>query len=220
VLWFKGMAMLPLLSGWTPLGRHVISLALLATVPWWADYFPHVLGKVDARIAGVLADMLEDTGRTDRIVAADEPALATLAAGKRLNWTVDDSVYRDTFGQLRFTAPSSPFPTVDAALAAIASMASAQVGDMTDEARATLFANFERYKRRDLRAVGIVFLPAARDALRDGIPSVARAAHGFLDAWTTQPVETPDPRDADYAERLELQRAVKDSSATVVRAAH
>lgn len=154
------------------------------------------------------------------IVAAVEPPVATLAGGTRLTWLVDDSVYRYTFGPLHITSPPSPFPRAMRRSRRSRNTATAQVRDMTDDSRATLFANLQRDKRRDLRAIGVVFLPAARDARRGTSPSVVRAARRFLDAWATQPVEMPDPRDADYDARLELQHMRDEATTAPARAAH
>jgi hypothetical protein len=215
-LWFKGMDLLPLLSGWNALGRRFVSVALLATVPWWVDYFPQALQRIDADIAGVLRGMMADIDRTDRMVSASEPMQATLAMGTRLTWRLDGSAYSDTLGRLRFVPPPTPFRSANDALTALTTTVTTQVGEMNEDARAALFANLERDKRRDLRAAGIVFLPAATQTLSPEVaaPNVTRAARRFLEAWTTQPVETPDPHDADYDARIALQRVVERSLTT------
>src|SRR5262249_40413116 len=99
-LWFRGMALLPLLSGVAPLARWAWSALPLLTLPWWIEAFPHSVSRYSTDMAGVLGDMFADVGRMDRLVATDA-AQATLAGGERIVWRLEASAYADTLGRFQ-----------------------------------------------------------------------------------------------------------------------
>jgi len=180
VVWFKAMAMLPLLSGLVPWGRWIFSLLLLSTLPWWMDTFPAALSPFSRDVGSILADMFADIAPTDRLVATD-PAQATLATGERLVWRLGDSVYADTLGTLRFVPPA---PTLAGAVAfdTLTRSIAQQTRTLDDATRAALFARLERDKRNDLTGVRDAFVPAAKEASIDPAASATTraAAERFL----------------------------------------
>jgi hypothetical protein len=209
-LWFEGMTVL-LGEGMPFLLRAFISILLVLTLPWWGEYFPSAITQLNAQWAAVIGDILADTQRVDRVVAFT-PDEATLADGERLAWRSREGTYKDTFGRLAFTPPAPAPPSADAALAALVDAVTQQVRAMTADDRTALFARLREDKRRDLRAAGIVFLPAAKEAAlatgADG--SLRRAATAFLSNWLTQPIDEPNVRDAAYRERVHLYAILAD----------
>lgn len=83
---------------------------------------------------------------------------------------------------------------------------------MDESYRVELFARLKQDKEDDLKAAGIVFLPAAKVALLrlDGGVPVRRAAKEFLSAWFTMPTETFDKYSLGYEERLRLYAQMAD----------
>jgi hypothetical protein len=183
VVWFKAMAMMPLLSGLAPWGRWTISLLLLSTLPWWMDTFPAAMSPFSRNLGSILADMFADVAPTDRLVATD-PAQATLASGTRLVWRVGDSVYADTIGTFRFLPPNAPLAG-DAAFDALTRSIAEQTRQLDDARRAALFARLERDKRNDLTGARDAFLPAAKEAAIDPAASATTraAAERFLRSY-------------------------------------
>jgi len=181
VIWFKAMALIPLLANLAPWGRWVLSALPLLTLPWWMDAFPQALAHFNRQIASIVGDMFADVSRTDRLIAS-EPAQATLANGDRLVWRLPESVYAHTFGQFRFVPPNPHLASEKAALAALTDALTIQVRALDDNSRAELFTRLDRDKRADLKEVGYVFEPAAGEASADPAASAAtrRAASHFL----------------------------------------
>ncbi|MEO8754576.1 MAG: hypothetical protein ABI624_18060 [Casimicrobiaceae bacterium] len=210
-LWFAGMALLPVMADMAWPGRVVITLLPLLALPWWSESFPRVLAGMSAEWASVVGEMFEDLDKTDRVLAS-EPALATLAGGERLVWRAGDGVYAATFGRMRFTPPATEAPSADAALAALADAVTTQMRALSETERIALLAQLKADKLVDLRAAGIVFLPAAKEALLDpqGGAALRRAARGFLAEWMVQPRETPYERELGYQQRLRFVRALAD----------
>jgi hypothetical protein len=116
-VWFKGMALMPLISGMTPVGRWILSALPLLTLPWWMEGLPHALAYFSRDTAYLVREVFADIARADRLVAW-EPEQATLANGERLVWRFDESVYADTIGRFKFAQPNPPSASEKAAAAA------------------------------------------------------------------------------------------------------
>jgi len=84
----------------------------------------------------------------------------------------------------------------------------AQMRARDDASRAKILAQLAEDKRNGRAKAGFVFLRAARDAFvdRNAQPAVHEQARRFLEAWVTQPVEEPWPRDLAFATRIRLLR--------------
>lgn len=212
-LWLKGISILPWLRQFTATGRVVVAALPLLAIPWFADYFPRGLRAFNADVAEIIGDMFGDLDPLGRLVATD-PAEAAQARGGRLVWgarQATEGPYADTFGRLRYAPPPSPFVSPDAALAALADKTTQEVAAMDDPTRARLFSNLARDKRNDLKAAGIVFMPAAK-ALIDApatMPSQI-VARQFLVEWLTMPREAFDQRSLGYEERRRLYGRIAD----------
>ncbi len=175
VVWFKAMAMMPLLSGLAPWGRWILSLFLLSTLPWWMGTFPAAISHFSRHLGSILADMFADISPTDRLVATD-PAQATLATGARLVWRLGDTVYADTIGTFRFVPPDAPLAG-DVVFDTLSRSIAEQTGALEDTKRAALFARLERDKLNNLTGAGNAFLLAAKETAIDPVASAtARAA--------------------------------------------
>jgi hypothetical protein len=209
-VWFEGMTVL--LGENVPLPARVfIAVLPLLALPWWGDYFPRTLSHLNAQWASVISDILGESERVDRLVASD-PVDATLADGERLIWRAGDGVYKETFGRIRFTPPNPAPSSADAALAALADTVTAQTRALSVDERTAMFARLKVDKLHDLRAAGIVFLPAAKEAVLDprSDPALWRVAATFLVEWLNQPMDAPRPRDLGYQERGRLLGALAD----------
>lgn len=211
VLWFKGMSILPWLGNFTPAGRWFIAAMPLLGLPWFANAFPQGIRWFNSDFAEVIGDMFGDLDPLGRLVAT-EPAAAAQAGGVRVVWRAGEGAYADTFGRLRYLSPQTPPASADAALAALADTVTRQVGAMDDANRIELFARLKRDKENDLTRAGIVFMPAAKNALLDpqSSASVQRAARQFLTEWFTQPTETFDQYSLGYEERRRLYARMAD----------
>jgi type IV secretory pathway TrbD component len=183
-VWFKGMALMPLLSGMTPMGRWILSALPLLTLPWWMDGLPNALAYFSNDTAYLVREVFADIVRTDRLVAA-EPEQATLANGERLVWNFDDSVYADTIGRFKFVQPNPPLASDKAAVAALTETVTIQARAFDDAVRAELFANLIRNRHTGLKEGEYVYLPAAKEAAADPAASAAtrRSAKRFVDEW-------------------------------------
>lgn len=214
-VWFAGTALiLPAL----PLPVHLLLAALpLVALPAWGDVLPRYLRHLNPDMAEVVGDMLGDIDITGRLVAS-EPAQALLATGEVLRWPAGGGAHAATFGRLRFTRPVPPPQDGDRALAALAAATTAQVAVMPEAERAALFAQLEHDKWAGRPDAGLVFLPAARQAVLDAQSPgpVRKAAGDFLSAWVTQPVEEPWPRHLGFRERVRLFRELGDVPVTGV----
>ena len=204
-LWFGGMALLLSLSDMAWPARVLLAILPLLSLPWWGDTFPRMLSGMNREWGSVVNDMFDDISRTDRLVVT-EPERALLAGGERLAWRAGDGVYADTFGRFRFPAPPVTPVSEDAALAALADTVAVQARALAAPERVELLNRLRQDKLADLRAVGIIFLPAAKEALLDpqADPAVRRAAKAFLVEWVVAPAEVPYPRDLAYNERKRL----------------
>ena len=185
----------------------IIGTVTLLAVPWWGSAFPRMLRGMNAPFGEVIADMLGDVDALDRLVLSS-PDDATLADGQRIVWRTGDTLYADTFGQLPLRRPAPAPADDDAALDALADAVVAHVRTLDPQARTALFARLARDKTEGRARAGYVFVRAARDALVDVArePDERRSATRFLEAWVTQPVEEPWPRDLAFAARIRLLR--------------
>lgn len=227
-LWWQGMA---ILLGGMPRNAALFAAILpLLALPWWGERIPVALRHLDAEVADVIADMLGDLDPTGRLVAS-EPARATLVDGERVLWHAGGGVYAETFGRLHFAPPSRSFANGDLALAALVDQVTGQVNALDAAQRTTLFAHLEADKLVGLREAGLVFLPAAKQALLDpyGDAALQLAAKRFLSEWVVQPIEEPYARAVGYEERVNLFRGLTDvpvpeiaipATQVVERAAH
>lgn len=210
-MWFAGMRLLPAMQNFNAPGRIVFSILPLLTIPWWFDYFPSTIRVLSAPLASVVGDMFYDIDILDRF-AATAPVDALLAHGDRIVFRAGDGPYADTFGRLRFKPPATTPANADVALALLAQQANDDVRAFDDGKRVTFFTALARDKKLDLRAAGIVALPAAREALIDAgtEPHVRRAARAFLEEWTTSPTEEADPHLPAYHARIALTQSLAD----------
>jgi len=89
---------------------------------------------------------------------------------------------------------------------------------MSATERATLFSRLAADKVGELPHAGIIFLPAAKEALLDAhADDVTRvAARAFLSDWVTQPVAEPYPHDAGFRQRVQLFRDLTDLPVPVI----
>ncbi len=183
-VWFKGMALMPLISGMTPVGRWILSAIPLLTLPWWLDGLPNALAYFSRETAYLVRDVFADIGRTDRLVAS-EPEQATLARGERLVLRLDDSVYADTIGRFEFVQPAPPPASEKAAAAALTDTITVQARAFDDAARGELFANLMRNRHTGFKEGEYIFLPAAKEAVADRAASAAthKSAKRFVDEW-------------------------------------
>ncbi|MGE0356395.1 MAG: hypothetical protein AB7P08_05705 [Burkholderiales bacterium] len=214
-IWFAGTGvLLPAL----PLAVHLFLAAVpLLALPAWGDAIPRYLRHLNPDVAEVVGDMLGEIDITGRLVAA-QPGEALLAGGEVLRWPAGGGAHAATFGRVRFTRPEPPPKDGDEALAKLAAIAAAQAAAMPEAERAALFARLEQDKWSGRPDAGLVFLPAARQAVLDprAPEAVRRAAGDFLSAWVTQPVQEPWPREEGFQERIRLYRALADVPVTGV----
>ena len=131
----------------------------LLTLPWWLDVFPQAMGHFSRNLGSVIADMVSDVNRTDRLIAS-EPMQATLATGERLVWRLQDSVYADTFGRFQFAQPIPRPVSIKAAMAVLTGKVTTQVRALDDAERAELFAKLAHAKEMGLKEMDQVFKPA------------------------------------------------------------
>ena len=210
-LWCAGILLLPVFTGTPLLGKIILGSLPLLALPWWQDYFPASLSAFNNDLAHVAGDMFHDLDPLDAL-SASAPGDALLAHGTRITWRAGDGAYADTFGKFAFTPPARAPASADAALAALVAALTPQVGALPEPERIALMRNLRRDKELDLTAAGIVFLPAAKEALVDpqSSPELARAARLFLTAWLTAPFATPHARQPGYDERRRLFAQLKD----------
>jgi hypothetical protein len=211
-LWIGGMMLLPAMGNFNVPGRVVLTLLPLVTLPWWGERFPQALRVFSAPLAEVAGDMFDDIDPLDRFASTD-PQDALLAHGVRIAWHAGGGPYADTFGRLPFTPPAASFASADRALEALAASATESLRALPPGERAEFFERVRRDKLLDLRAAGLIAVPAAREALIDADtdPRVRNAARAFLVEWTTSPTEEPDP----HLPALDERRALRDALADV-----
>lgn len=192
------------------IGRIALGMATLLPLlglPWWSESLPRALRAVQTDVGSVFGDMIDTLDPLGRLIAS-EPGTAALAQGARLALPAGNGLYADTFGRIRFAPPAAAPSSADAALAALGETVRAQVAAMAPIDRVALFSRLQMDKTNDLKQAGLVFLPAAREALLDphGDETVRAAAGGFLSGWVTQPVDDPYPGEPAFAGRVKLYR--------------
>ena len=208
-LWFHGMA---LLMGGLPRKAMLFAAILpLLALPWWGEQVPRAVERLDSRVAafvGVMLDGFEHRGR----LHASAPRDAMYASAERMRWSLDHGTYAQTLGRMHLVAPTPTPADADAALALLSDTVASQMRDLDAGTRTVLFDRLQHEKRADRRGAGLAFLSAAREAMLDSRvdPAVATAARGFLDAWTTPPIDLPLPAEAAFNERVRLYGALAD----------
>jgi hypothetical protein len=182
----------------------------LAALPWWSDYMPRAIRFFHADIGMVSEDILATMDPLDRFAAVD-PSAAVEANGERLVWKTGEGIYRDTFGKIAF-ARQRALLDPDAALRMLASTVAERLRAMDDAPRAAMFMRLRDDKKRDLKAAGTVFVPAAREVLLDAHASddVRTAARLFLTEWVTQPIVAIDPNLPAFDARTAIMHSLAD----------
>lgn len=201
-LWFGSFAVIPPLAFLDLRWRLFVAVIPLLTLPTSVDTFPAFLAPLNAPFTAVVGDMLGDLDPLDRLVDS-APSAALHTGDVRLRWQPGGGAYADTFGRIAFTPPSKR-QTPDRALIALSEAVADRVRTWPAKDRIELFAALRRDKARDLRAAGLVFLRAARDAMADADDDVRRSAAAFLHEWFVSPVETPDIHQLGFAGRQAL----------------
>lgn len=203
-IWFLGMTVLLGESMALP-ARVLIAVLPVLALPWWGDEFPRALGHLNAQWASVISDILGEMEGLDRLVASDR-ADATLADGERLIWRGAEGVYADTFGRVHYTPPEPAPGSANAALAALAQTVTTQTRALGEVDRVELFSRLKRDTEKGLLGAGIVFLPAATEAVLDpkSDPALRSAAKAFVSARLDAQFDRPYPRDLGYEERQRL----------------
>jgi hypothetical protein len=215
LFWHGGMRLL--LGDIGPAALWLATLLPMLALPWWSESLPRGLRAINVEFAGVVGDMLDTLDPLGRLIAS-EPAAAAQAGGARLAWPAGKGLYAETFGKLRFARPDPPPSSADAALAALAESARAQVRAMPAAEQAALFSRLAADKAGELPHAGLIFLLAARETLLDarGDEAARATARGFLADWVTQPVVEPYPGDAGFGQRVQLFRELTDLSVPVI----
>jgi len=183
--WWRGMAVL--LGGLPRVPRWFATLTPLLLLPWWGGHVPDMVARISPGLAPIAAEVLDDLTRGTSL-RTSTPTQALLADGARFTFTVEQGEYARTLGWTMPPPPARAPADADAALEAIATGVAERVRAFDDAATAALFARLGGDAQTERRSVGIVFLPAAREAMLDAVadPAVAAAAHDFLVAWLLQ----------------------------------
>ena len=209
-LWLRGMGLL--MAGLPRTAMLFAALGPLLLLPWWGERMPGALAHVQPQVAEVVGDMLADIDVTGRLVASSPDAAQLAHGGEQLAWRVGEGAYADTLGSIEWASPPAPPMDAAQALAALVERVSAHVAVLAPENRAALFARLREDKEAGRYGGGLLFVPAAIATGWDGArgEDERRAAVGFLDAWVTSPVETPNPYELGFAARVELFRRLGD----------
>jgi len=128
----------------------------------------------NANWATLASGMLDDIARVTRF-SAGAPGEVLLADGERVTWHVEQGMYADTFGRIRFTSPQQLPKGADDALAQLRAQASAQVRAFDAAAQKGLFERLRQQYEANARGVQSLFRQAAEDVLRDA--GSDRSAH-------------------------------------------
>ena len=117
-----------------------------------------------------------------------------------------------TWGRRASLRPAPRAAVAGGALASLSVSVAWQSRVLAAGTRSAVFDLLQREKRADRRGAGLAFLSAAREAMLDANadPAVTAAARGFLDAWTTPPIDLPLPTEAAFKERVRLYAALAD----------
>jgi hypothetical protein len=207
-IWFTGMGLL--LGGLPRLAATFLAILPLFALPWWGPEFPHFVRSLNKDIGGIFTEILGEFDRPGGVADFD-PTQATLADGDRLLWQAGQSIYGDTFGRFHYALPQPAPESADAALAALAQTITAQMRPLGEAERSEIFSRLKRDTQNERLQAGIVFLPAAKEAVLDPRSSSAlrRAATGFVSARLGAQFGAPYPRDLGYHERERLYQEVK-----------
>ena len=217
--WWRGMALLAM--GLPRAPRWLAAIAPLFLLPWWAAHVPAMVARVSPQLAPIAAELLDDLTRGVSL-RASAPSRALRADGARLAFPLERGEYARTLGDAMPSPPAHPPPDADAALQAIADGITARVRGFDAVARASLFAQLHGDAQSERRDVGVVFLPAAREAMLDAEadPGAAVAAHDFLVAWLLQPPPKPRHEEVGAATRRRFYESLLDvGDADIVAAA-
>ncbi|HEY0783801.1 MAG TPA: hypothetical protein VGE98_15185 [Thermoanaerobaculia bacterium] len=211
-VWFEAVSFL---LGRTPRWAFwVLAIVPLLTLPWWSEKAPRGVALFNEQWATVVAGMLDDMSRVDRLLACD-PDAATLATGERLVWRAGEGAHAETFWSLLGKSGLGPDPAprqaADAVLADLATRITAQVRALPADEQGALYARLDQEKQAGLLHAGLVFLRAAKEAIVDPAspPPLRRAARDFLWNWVLQPDDGMSSRLAKD-ERLRLDRELLD----------
>ncbi|MFO1323981.1 MAG: hypothetical protein U1F15_07930 [Burkholderiales bacterium] len=199
-MWTFGMRIIAV--GQSRLVVALLVIVPLAALPWWGESFPRWVRGMNEGFGDVIADMLGTIDALDRM-AATAPEDAALAQGERIVWHVGGGSYAETVGRIAFRLPSPPPADADAALNALADTVAAQMRAFDEPTRTAILEQLAKDKIDGKSKAGYMFLRAAREAFVD---ENSKAARRFLEAWVTQPVEEPWPRDPGFETRIRLLR--------------
>ncbi|MEO5561179.1 MAG: hypothetical protein ABIR10_16020, partial [Dokdonella sp.] len=208
-LWFQGMA---LLMGGLPRKAMLFAAILpLLPLPWWGEQVPRAVERLDSRVAAFVSVMLDGFEHHGRLHAS-APSDAMYAREERMLWSLDHGTYAQTLGRLHLVSPAPAPADANTALALLSNIVASQMREFDAATRSALFDRLQQEKRADRRGAGLAFLSAAREAMLDARAdtAVATAARGFLDAWTTPPIDLPLPTDAAFNERVRLYTELAD----------
>jgi hypothetical protein len=163
--------------------RAVVIMPLLG-LPWWGEWMPRYLGRLNWRAGEIVTEFIHDVDRRG-FIASTAPDDALLAHGERITWRLDQGLYADTIGRLRFVPPNPPPKSKGAALRTLSESVTAQVNALDPSERAALFVHLRREKEGKLTGDGPAFLDAASKTMKDtgASPELRRAANSFLEAW-------------------------------------
>jgi len=165
----------------SPLVLWILTLLPLLALPWWGEMLPKLLAHANRDWATIASGMLDDITRSSRLIASS-PDDAEFARGERLVWRLDQGMYADTFGRIRYTQPEPAPKTKDEVIAALRAQTAAQVAQMSVQEQLTLLQRLMEDKEHDRKDVQIVFTTAAEAIERDprADPAVHRAARRYL----------------------------------------
>lgn len=205
VFWFKGMFIV--LAKLVPAGRVILASLPLIALPWWQAELPRALRSLNAEVARIIANEMSDIDIAGRFTAG-APAGAMQRDGEPIIFGIDRGPYRDTMGQIRFVLPHPPPASADAALAALTANVAAQMRQFDAARKIEMFQRLTSDKREGFAGAGLIFVPAAIDAMTDpnAGQEVQLAAARYLSWFVIQPVQEPRPRDPAFKERLRLFR--------------
>lgn len=129
-----------------------------------------------------------------------------------MRWSLDDGTYAQTLGRIHLVPPTPTPADANAALVLLSNTVASQMRGLDTGTRSALFDRLQQEKRADRRGAGLAFLSAARETMLDtrADATLAIAARGFLAAWTTPPIDLPQPTDAAFDERVRLYEALAD----------
>ena len=216
--WWRGIALLTM--GLPRAPRWFAAITPLLLLPWWAAHVPAMVARVSPQLAPIAAELLGDLTRSVSLQAS-APSRALRADGTRLVFALEQGEYARTLGYAMPSPPPRPPLDANAALQAIADGVATRVRAFDARTRADLFARLRGDAQTERRDVGIVFLPAAREAMLDAEadPAVAVAAHDFLTAWLLQPPPKPRRDEIGAATRRGFYESLLDVGDTDIVAA-